>query len=74
MGDDDKQQKIKKFKSGHEIRLEKQKQLLIEQGKTCVKINSFFKFSTTSETSENIEQNVNNIQKVLYLLNIKQLD
>lgn len=29
-----------------------------------MKINNFFKCSTTSETSENIEQNVNNIQKV----------
>jgi hypothetical protein len=32
---DDQQQKVsKKFKSGHEKRLEKQKQLLIEQEKT----------------------------------------
>lgn len=64
MNMDDQQKKSKKFKSGHEKRIEKQKQLLIEQGKTCKKINNFFKFSTTSETSENIEQNVNNTKKV----------
>lgn len=29
-----------------------------------MKINIFFKFSTTSETSDNIEQNVNNIKKL----------
>lgn len=51
-------------KSGHEKRLKKQKQLLIEQGKTCKKINIFFNFSPISETSINIEQNVNNINKV----------
>lgn len=62
---DDQQQKIsKKFKSGHEKRLEKQKKLLIKQGKTCKKINNFFKFSSTSETTENIEQNINNIKNV----------
>jgi hypothetical protein len=61
---DDQQPKIKKFKSGHEKRLEKQKQLLIEQEKTCMKINNFFKFSTTFETSDNVEQNVNNIKKL----------
>jgi len=60
----DDQQLKKKFKSDHEEHLEKQKQLLIEQGKTCMKINNFFKFSTTSETSDNIEQNVNNIKKL----------
>lgn len=29
-----------------------------------MKINNFFKFLTTSETSDNIEQNVNNIKKL----------
>jgi len=29
-----------------------------------MKINNFFKFSSTSETSNNIEQNVNNIKKL----------
>lgn len=56
--------KTKKFKRGHVKQLEKQKQLLIKQGKTCKKINNFFKFSTTSESFENIEQNFNNIKKV----------
>jgi hypothetical protein len=29
-----------------------------------MKINNFFKFSTTFETSDNVEQNVNNIKKL----------
>lgn len=66
--------KKKKFKSGHDKRLKKQKQLLIEQEKTCKKINNFLNFLQLLKHLIILNKMLIISKICLYLLNNKQLD